>query len=350
MARLNRMEALRRLRAPLGLAAILLLHSAIAFAAPTPSPGLDGILIKPVATGHKEALKATTGIVEGPFDAAKIAEVTVAPDAGAVAQALAKAGFVSGYGRTWSTAGNAHVFVEAVMAFTGAEGATSWLRQSEAADKADPSYTQAMTIAGIDTYYGAKLVDKVHKIYGDEFVFAKGNDLLLITYVSGKNDLGTIAATQTKKQFDATPATYPPTSGRKTGWSRPRLSAPSRLSVSLLAPIVLGLIGSSGVHPLDSPPSGHSCPGPSGVCVRDLDHGPPSGCVSTRCRCTDGGCGGGCGCAANHGWPVRNVRRPPLLVDGAAWRNAETEVPPAAQRSEGSTISGGTAKPGAQCQ
>ena len=56
---------------------------------------------------------------------------------------------------------------EAVMAFTGAKGASSWLRQSEAADKADPSYSQAMTISGIDPYYGAKLIDKVHKIYGD---------------------------------------------------------------------------------------------------------------------------------------------------------------------------------------
>ena len=67
------------------------------------------------------------------------------------------------------------------------------------------NYSQALTITGIDTYYGARLVDKVHKVYGDAFVFVKGNDVYLVTYVSSNSNLATIAATQTKKQHDAAP-------------------------------------------------------------------------------------------------------------------------------------------------
>ena len=115
MARLSRMEPLRRLICSIALAAILLLQPAIALAAPTPSPGLDGILIKPSGTGYVEQAKPAPGIVEGPFDAAKYAEITAAPNASVTEQALARAGFMSGYGRTWVTPGNAHVFVEAVM-------------------------------------------------------------------------------------------------------------------------------------------------------------------------------------------------------------------------------------------
>jgi hypothetical protein len=333
------MELLRRLLCSLGLAAILLLNSAIAFAAPTPSPGLDGILIKPVGTGYKEALKATTGIVEGPFDAAKYAEVTAAPDAAAVAQALAKAGFLSGYGRTWSTAGSAHVFVEAVMAFTGAKGASSWLRQSEAADKADPSYSQAMTISGIDPYYGAKLIDKVHKIYGDEFVFAKGNDLVLITYVSGKNDLGTIAATQAKKQFDATPAytIAPDQWPENIVVSTSPFSGLKTVGLVIGALILLGLIGAAGfilwtrrrprlqAIPAQDPPgfvSGTS------ITVPQAAETPPAVALPMA--------------VAASGAAAPPIMEGPFVMsedrlswwDGAAWRNAEHEVPPAAQRSE----------------
>ncbi len=130
--RTSRIEPLRRLLCSIGLAAILLLDSAIALAAPTPSPspGLDGILIKPPSATFKEEPKAAPGIVEGPFDAATYAELTSAPDAAATAQLLAQNGFIGGFGRTWTSPGTAHVFVEAVMAFTGAKGATAWMRRS----------------------------------------------------------------------------------------------------------------------------------------------------------------------------------------------------------------------------
>jgi hypothetical protein len=335
------MEPLRRLLCCIGLAAILLLHSAIAFAAPTPSPGLDGILIKPPGTTFKEEPKAAPGIVEGPFDAAKYAEVTAAPDAAATAQLLAQNGFVGGFGRTWASAGNAHVFVEAVMAFAGAKGATAWLRLSEAADKADPSYSQALTIAGIDTYYGARLIDKVHKIYGDEFVFAKGNDILLVTYVSGKNDLATIAATQAKKQFDAAPPyTIPPDQ-----WPESKVVSTSpfaglkTIGLIIGALILLGLIGAGGFIfwsrrrpalqpiPAQDPPgfvSGTSITAPQVAAPAT----PPAMAVPMAA--------GGLAAAAPPIMEGPFVMSEDRLSwwDGAAWRNAEHDVPPAAQRSE----------------
>jgi hypothetical protein len=331
------MVPLRRLLCSIGLAAILLLHSAIAFAAPTPSPGLDGILIKPPGTGYKEEAKATPGIVEGPFDAAKYAEVTAAPDAAATAKALTQDGFLSGYGRTWVSAGTAHVFVEAVMAFSGAKGASTWLRQSEAADKADPSYSQALTISGIGTYYGARLIDKVHKVYGDAFVFAKGNDVVLVTYVSSKNDLGTVAALQTRKQFDATPAyTIPP--GQ---WPESKVAASSPFAglrtIGLIvgAVIILGLIGAAGfILWSRRRPALRAIPAldPPGF-VSGTSVGVPQAAPSEV--------------AVPMAVAVPGAAAPPIMEgpfvmsedrlswwDGAAWRNAEHEVPPAAQRSE----------------
>ena len=330
------MEPLRRLLCSLGLAAILLLHSAIALAAPTPSPGLDGILIKPPGTGYKEEPKAAPGIVEGPFDAAKYAEVVSAPDAAAT---LTSNGFLTGFGRTWSTTGSAHVFTEAVLAFTGAQGAKAWVRHEEAADKADPTFVQALTVAGVDSYYGARLIDKVHKIYGDAFVFAKGNDVVFVTFVSNKNDLATIAATQTKKQFDATPGyTIPPDQ-----WPENKVVSTSPFSglktVGLVigALILLGLVGAAGfilwtrrrprlqAIPAQDPPgfvSGTSITVPQAAAT------PPAVAVPMS--------------VASPGAPAPPIMEGPFVMsedrlswwDGAAWRNAEHDVPPAAQRSE----------------
>jgi hypothetical protein len=310
---------LGRLLCSIGVVAVVLLQSTLALAAPTPSPGLDGILIKPPGTGYKEEPKSTPGILEGPFDAAKYAEVTVATDAAPTTQALARDGFLAGYGRTWVSAGSAHVWVEAVMAFTGAKGAKTWLRQSEAADKADPSYAQALTISGIDTYYGARLVDKVHKIYGDAFVFAKGNDVYLVTYVSNKNDLASIAATQTKKQYDAAPAlTIPQAQWPESKVSSSPFDAFKIVGAVIAGVLILGLIAAAFLflrsrrRPAQAIPA-QASPGvstPAAVAI-------PAAVAAV---------------APAGSLQMSDDRR--SWWDGAAWRDAEREVPPAAQRSE----------------
>ena len=320
-ARLSRIDPLRRLLCSFGLAAILLLHSVIAFATPTPSPGLDGILIKPPGTTYKEAPKAALGIFEGPFDAAKYAEVTAAPNAAATARALTNDGFLTGFGRTWATAKNAHVIVEAVMTFTGAKGAKAWLQQSEAADKADPSFFQALTISGIDTYYGVRLIDKVHKIYADAFVFVKGNDLVLVTFVSNKNDLASVAATQAKKQFDATPPyTIPPDQ-----WPESKVVSSSpfeglkTIGLIVAALFVLGVIGAGGFilwsrrrPALQLIPAHQTPPGAMPVAAET----PAAVAVASPPA------------------PLQMSEDGRSWWDGAAWRDAEHEVPPAAQRSD----------------
>ncbi|MEP6751606.1 MAG: hypothetical protein ABI959_02545 [Candidatus Dormiibacterota bacterium] len=333
---------MRRLLSSLGLAAILLLGSAIALAAPTPSPGLDGILLKPPGTGYKEEPKATQGIIEGPFDAAKYAEVSAAPDPALAAKTLTDNGFLTGFGRTWVSAGNAHVFVEAIISFNGAKGAKTWLRQSEAADKADPSYVQALTITGIDTYYGARLVDKVHKIYGDAFVFVKGNDVVLVTYVSNKNDVGTIAATQTRKQYDATPPyTIPPAE-----WPESKVVASSPFSGSAFKTIglvvgilfLLGLIAAGGFilwsrrrPALQAIPAQQTPPYVAAADQGAAAPAEPAFAVALPAAV-----------AAPMAMAESPTQEGPFVMsedrlywwDGAAWRDAEHEVPAAAQRSE----------------
>jgi hypothetical protein len=323
----------------IGLAAILLLQSAIALAAPTPSPGLDGILLKPLATGYKEAPKSGPGLLEGPFDSAKYAEAIAASDIAPTKQALDRNGFLSGFGRSWTSSPTGHLLVTAVLAFSGAKGATAWLRQSEAADKADPNYSQALTISGIDTYYGARVIDKVHKVYGDAFIFAKGNDVVIVTYVSNKNDLGTIAATQARKQFDATPPYTIPADQwpeNKVVASSP-IAALKTIGLVVGALLVLGVLGAGGFIfwsrrrpalqsiPAQDPPgfvSGTSITAPQGAAT------PPAVALPMA--------------VAVSGAPAPPIQEGPFVMsedrlswwDGAAWRNAEHEVPPAAQRSE----------------
>jgi hypothetical protein len=332
------MEPLRRLLCSIGLTAILLLHSAIALAAPTPSPGLDGILLKPVATGYKEALKSGPGILEGPFDSTKYAETIAASNTAPTKQALDRNGFLSGFGRSWTSSPTGHLLVTAVLAFSGAKGATAWLRQSEAADKADPNYSQALTISGIDTYYGARVIDKVHKVYGDAFIFAKGNDVVIVTFVSNKSDLGTVAATQARKQFDATPPSTIPADQ----WPENKVVASSpfaglkTIGLVIGGLLLLGLIGAgafvfwsrrrpSQAIPGQDPPgfvSGTSITASLGAAT------PPEVALPMA--------------VAVPGAPAPPIQEGPFVMsedrlswwDGAAWRNAEHEVPPAAQRSE----------------
>jgi hypothetical protein len=309
-----------RLLCSIGVAAVLLLQPATAVAAPTPSPGLDGLLLKPPGTGYKEESKATPGILEGPFDAAKYAQVTAAPDAGATARSFARDGFLTGYGRTWFSAGHGHVWVEAVMAFSGAKGAKAWLRQSEAADKADPIYSQALTITGIDTYYGARLVDKVHKVYADAFVFLKGNDVFLVTYVSSKNDLAAITATQTRKQYDAAPPYTIPMSQ----WPESKVSSSSpfdalkTVGAIIAGVLIVGLIAAAAVILRSRRrPALQAIPTQRSTAIGNPAQASTPAAVATP---------------APGDLQMSDDRR--SWWDGSAWRDAEHEVPPAAQRSE----------------
>ena len=310
------MRSLVRLLCGIGVGAVLLVQPASALASPSPSPSLDKILVAPPGTGFVEQPKSpSSGLFEGEFDATGYAKTTATSDATETKQALDTDGFIKGYGRTWLSKATGHGYVEFVMAFTGGKGANTWLHQSEVADKAEPTYKQAITIAGIDSYYGVKLVDTVNKFYADAYVFVKGNDLMLVSYISGKNDLATIAATQTRRQFDSAPAyTIPPSQWPETNTSNRALDIAKLVGAFVIGVVIIGLIGGAFIVMRSRRRASLQ---PAAVQVA------PSAAVGVP------------------GTSAEPVQVPPIQMsedrrswwDGSAWRDAEREVPPAAQRS-----------------
>ncbi len=304
------MHSLGRLLFLIGVAAIALVQSVTVLAAPSPSPALDAILVTPPGTGFVEQAKGTPGIFEGPFDAEGYAQITSSADTTKAKQALVADGFLSGYGRTWVSQAAQKIYVEAVMAFGGAKGAKSWLGQSEIADRAEPTYQHAITIEGIESYYGARLVDPASPIYADAYVFVKGNDTYLVSTVSTKDDLATTAATQTRRQFESAPQyTVPPSEWPESKASNVAVGAVKVVGGVLVGILVVGLI----VATL--------------LIVRSRR--PPMPAVSFQ------------------GIPSGGAQAPPAIAvqmsedrrqwwDGTNWRDAEQEVPPSAQRSEDS--------------
>jgi hypothetical protein len=310
------MRSLGRLLCAIGVGAALLVQPAIVLAAPTPSPGLDKILVAPPGTGFVEQPKSpASGLFEGEFDATGYAKTTGTSNEAQTKQALDQDGFLKGYGRTWLSKATGHGYVEFVMAFTGGKGAKTWLRQSELADKAEPTYKQALTIAGIDSYYGVKLVDTVNKFYADAYVFVKGNDLVLVSYVSGKNDLATIAATQTKREFDSAPAyTIPPAQWPETKTSNTALDTAKLIGAFVIGVGLIGLIGGAFLV-LRSRRRPSLQPAAAQVAPAAVDAVPITAAEPAPSP------------------PVQMSDDRRSWWDGSAWRDAEREVPPTAQRS-----------------
>ena len=209
--------------------ACLMLASSVA-AAPSPIPRLSEILAEPPNDGYVEVQSHTPGVLEGPFDAGEYASIGTA-QYGNTLQALRNDGFIAGFGRAWVQQSPSRVMVEIVVAFTGGDGARQWLQQSQLADLADPTFQHAITVDGIETYYGARLSDS-SSYFADAFLFVKGNDGFLVSTISGFDDLGDSAAAQTRVQYSHAPAyTIPP-----SGW--PGAKAPQLTIVNF---VTLGL-------------------------------------------------------------------------------------------------------------
>jgi hypothetical protein len=181
--------------------------------ASTQTLGLDGILAAPPTADYVELLPSTAGILEGPFDAAGYAGIGGQVGASKTIETLQKDGFISGFGKAWVQQANHRVMVEIIVAFTGGSGAHAWLMQSKEADLADPTYQHALTIDGIDSYYGVRLSD-LSRYFADAYLFVKGNDGFLVSTISDSDNLGDSAAAQTRVQYQkAPPYTIPP-----SGW------------------------------------------------------------------------------------------------------------------------------------
>lgn len=173
-----------------------------------PNPSLDTVLAAPPANDFTEL---TTSPLAGIFTAHQWAQLNAAT-ATDTENTLKRDGFVEGYGKTWAQASSGHGLVEAVMAFSGGHGATIALRAMEKGDEADVSYSHADTISGIDTYYGAHIVDTTNKLIEDLYGFVKGNDVFAILFVSTQDDVADLAIRQARTQYDSAPSSTIPRS------------------------------------------------------------------------------------------------------------------------------------------
>jgi hypothetical protein len=198
---------MKKLRIALAGAALALLPLGAA-AAPSPSPTLDTVL----AAAPSGFVELTTATFHGSFNAHDYAAVSDPAKASQIEATMTHDGFVGGYGKTWVQQAAGHALLEAVIAFNGGSGARQWLTQAEAGDKADPSYTHADSMTGIDPYYGGHFKYSSSNTVGDFFSFAKGNDVFLLGFVSQKDDVLNMAVAQAKSQYDSAPSETIPSS------------------------------------------------------------------------------------------------------------------------------------------
>ncbi len=277
-----------------------------AAAAPTPSPGLDKVLVAPPG-GYTEL---TASSFHGTFSAHEYAVASDEAHAADIEKTLNHDGFVDGYGKTWVSQAAQRAMVEAVIAFTGGRGAKDWITAAEAGDKSDPTYAHADSISGINPYYGGHFKYSTSNTVGDVFSFVKGNDVYIVGVVSTKDDVLSLATTQTKAQYDQAPAQTIPTAQ----WPE-NASSPSSGSFPVVAVGIIGLLivlavvavvaltmrRRGGMTPaMAGAPGAFAAPGAVGS--------PPAGNVQMS---TDG----------KYWW------------DGQTWRDAVAEAPPSAQRS-----------------
>jgi hypothetical protein len=297
------MAPLNRLLYAIGCAAAALMPM-VAMASPSPSPTLDTVLIKPPTANYVEADSTTPGVLEGAFDAKAYVANGSPSNASQVQATLERDGFLSGYGRTWVQRATQHILVEAVLAFSGGDGAKRWLAASEIADKADTNYQHPISLGGIDAYYGAHFFYATNKAYADAFAFVKGNDYFVVATVSGADDLADAAATQTKAQFDSAPAYTIPPSAWPASTSAVTASFAYNLGrvmgYVLLAVLVLGVVLLA-----------------VGLVLRSRRRAQPAFAVAVPAAAP----------------AVQMSGDGQFWWDGASWRNAEQEVPPTAQRS-----------------
>jgi len=225
------------LRSLIAVAAVtaILVYPMTAFAAPTPSPTLDTLLAEPPESGYEENSQAVS--LNGEFGVDEYVDFLGPDDPSVTQKALQDDGFVSGFGKTWIKETSDHLLLEVVIAFKGGAGAKKWLSMSEALDKSDTYYKNAISISGLDAYYGVHFEDPSTPAYADVISFVKGNDYFLIGLVSTADDLGDAASTQTRRQFDTAPAyTIPPSQWPES--ARSILADPSRIATT--AAYVLG--------------------------------------------------------------------------------------------------------------
>lgn len=194
------MRTVHRLTASLAITVVAALASASEAAAaqptPTPTPSLSTMLIAPTGT----FTESQTASQDGPM--------TATDYAGSNSLALAELQrdrYVDGYIRSWIAASGQQDIVEEVVAFSGRREAVSWLSTFKSLS-ASQYLVHPITADGVDAYYGNHYADPTQPLYLDSGAFLKGNDFFVVAAESKADDLGDLATTQAKRQYEAAPA------------------------------------------------------------------------------------------------------------------------------------------------
>ena len=209
----------------------------------TPSPSLDTILLAP-PPGYTE--QTLTTLPHGRFTIHDYA-VTYGPKIAEVETVMQQDGFVDGFSTLWINKVTQRGMIEFVIAFSGGKGARSFLSYIDTASKEDPAYRHAISITGIDPYWGE------HDVYptggvSDTFAFVKGNDLFVVGFVSGSDDVLDLTTTYAKNLYKSAPAsTVLPadwTENGGTGNTRePAFAVGGFIVFALVLALLAGLIG-----------------------------------------------------------------------------------------------------------
>jgi hypothetical protein len=275
-----------------GLIALLPLPAAAASTAAL-SPSLDQVLLAQPA-GYA---KVATAALHGKFTAADYTK-PYAEQAVQAEHVLTGAGFVDGYGLTWTQKTTRRTLVEFVIAFTGGAGARQWLDYEQTRAKSRTTYRRADPLPGVDPFYGTHLVSG--STITDAFAFVKGNDVISVSMSSARDDKLALVTQQTMNQYYFAPVSTIPSDqwpeNAKHGTPTPSFTAPnlSRVTPFLLA--ALALVGIIAVA--------------AGVFMRWKRWKKAPASVALQMS-PDG----------SHWW------------DGHSWRDSAREAPPFAQRS-----------------
>ena len=215
-------------------------------------PPLDQVLVSgPV--GY--TLFKPSGLPHGFFGLDEYAAGWGGENAADASQMLQEDGFVGGYALQWTDATNTHALFENVVAFKGGKGASSWFQSGEAADQHDPSFRHADTLAGLGPdSFGEHAVMPSGEVV-DAFVFARGNDVFAIGFVSTKDDVLTLVQNQATAQYAHAPDyTIPPDQWPENATTSSDAFPVAGVLIGVVVVALLGALGAGGFVLLRRPP------------------------------------------------------------------------------------------------
>lgn len=203
-------------------------------------PPLDQILV-PAPSGY--ALFKPSGLPHGFFGLDEYAASWGGENAADASQQLQQYGFVGGYELQWTDPTNVHVLIESVIAFAGGRGARSWFLTSNKGDHNDTAYRHDDLDPGLgaDAYGVHSVLPSSHgDLVLDAFVFARGNDVVAVGFLSEHDDVLDAATSQASSQYSHTPDyTLPPSQ-----WPENATSSQDAFPLTgvLIGVLVLGLL------------------------------------------------------------------------------------------------------------